>query len=1095
MSRRQPKGSRIWGLLSAVCALAAWCAPAGAAEGPGNQSQLARQILHETGIQGGLIVHLGCGDGRLTAALRADNRYLVHGLETDPAKVDQARRQIQSLGLYGPVSVDLYDGRHLPYAENLVNLVVAERMEQVPQEELMRVLAPQGVAYVKTAGGWRKLLKPRPDQIDDWTHFLGHEDGNAVAHDLKVGPPKRLQWLAGPRWCRSHEIPTSIGAVVSTGGRIFTIHDEGPIGVYRKLPQKWRLVARDAQNGLLLWKVALRNWQPEFGTGTAGRWQAHHTMPRRLVAQGDKVFVTLTFRNAPVSVLDAATGRVLVEALPGTQGTDEMICDGKVLVAKISPQWPAPNEALRPGAGKNDGLVGVDVESNRLLWRKDNLRVAPFALAMADGRVVYHNLEELVCLDAATGKELWRTPNDASGVFAGGSTLVVTQGVVLYHGYGALRSSSGAARRGRGPAARLTALALEDGRELWSAPGRRGFAAASTQPADLFVANGLVWLGPVPEGRDLQTGEVKKSVDIGQLISPGHHPRCYRSKATERYLIYPKRGAEFVDLVDGNHMRNDWVRGACLTGVLPANGLLYVPPDQCFCYPGVKLPGYKALSADPVELPERPKAVRLQRGPAFARQADVSGAESPTAGPDDWPMYRHDPLRSGSTRTRVPVELGKLWEVRLSAAGAQPIVVAGRVFVVEKDAHRLRCFDAETGRALWSFTAGGRIDSAPSWYQGRLYFGCTDGWVYCVEASTGDLVWRFHAAPDERRIVAFEQLESVWPVHGSVLVQDGVVYFAAGRSSYLDGGILVYGLDAESGRLRCGNHVKGPWPDVATDTGAPFAMEGALSDLFVSDGRDLYMRRIKFDTELNRIERPWLSPLGEIDMGADHLVATGGFLDDSGFDRLYWMYSPMWPGFYFAQHAPKSGQLLVFDHQTTYAVKYFYRRVIWSPAFFPAEDGYLLYADANDNQPVLAERGQPPEPFKWLPEESYHDSYRRGGRGVEKGSGYQRIRPAKWQQMIPLRVRAMVLADEKLFLVGPPDVLPEDDPLAPFEGRVPAQLWVVSAAEGKKLAQYLLGPQPVFDGLSAAGGRLYLATSDGRLICLGAGKGVLSAAE
>jgi len=1074
------------GLLAAALSFGVFQCPAScAADSSGNEAQQAQQILQVTGVNGGLVIHLGSGDGRLTAALRADERYLVQGLETDPKKVEQARQHIQSLGLYGPVSVDLYDGRHLHYAEDMVNLVVAERVDQVSRDELLRVLAPSGVAYLKTQDGWQKLVKPRPQEIDDWTHFLGHEDGNAVARDQQVGPPKRLRWVAGPRWCRSHETPTSIGAVVSAGGRIFTIHDEGPIGVYRKLPQKWRLVARDAQNGLLLWKQPLRDWQPEFGTGTAGRWQAHHTMPRRLVAQGDKVFVTLTFRNGPVSVLDAATGRVLVEALPGTEGTDEIICDGKVLVAKISPQWPAPNEALRPGAWNNDALAAVDVESSRLLWHKDNLRVAPFALAMAGGRVVYHNLEELVCLDAATGKELWHTPNDASGVFGGGSTLVISQGVVLYHGYGALRST-GTARGGRGPAALLTALSLEDGHELWSAPGRRGFAAASTQPADLFVAQGLVWCGPVPEGRDLRTGEVKKSVDIGQLISPGHHPRCYRSKATDRYLIYPKRAAEFVDLMDGNHMRNDWVRGPCLTGVMPANGLLYAPPDQCFCYPGVKLPGYKALSADPVELPERPKAVRLQRGPAFARQADVSGADSPTAGPDDWPMYRRDPLRSGSTRTKVPVELGKLWEVRLSAAGAQPIVVAGRVFVVEKDAHRVRCLGTKAGEPIWSFTAGGRIDSAPTYYQGRLLFGCRDGSVYCLGAADGRLVWRFHAAPEERRIVAFEQLESAWPVHGSVLVQDGVVYFAAGRSSFLDGGILVYGLDAESGQPRYKNHLEGPWPDVATETGAPFAMEGALTDLFVSDGRDLYMRRIKFDAKLNRIQRPWLSSLGEIDMGADHLVATGGFLDDSGFDRLFWMYSPMWPGFYFAEHAPKSGQLVVFDEQTTYAIKYFYRRVIWSPAFFPAEDGYLLYADANDNQPVLQEKGQPPEPFKWLPDAAYTDSYRRGGRGVEKGSGFQRIRPAKWQQMIPLRVRAMVLAGDKLFLAGPPDVLPEDDPLAPFEGRVPAQLWVISATEGKKLAQYPLGPQPVFDGMSAAGGRLYLATIDGRVVCFGA---------
>lgn len=55
----------------------------------------------------------------------------------------------------------------------------------------------------------------------------------------------------------------------------------------------------------------------------------------------------------------------------------------------------------------------------------------------------------------------------------------------------------------------------------------------------------------------------------------------------------------------------------------------------------------------------------------------------------------------------------------------------------------------------------------------RVLFGSRDGWVYCLQASDGQLVWRFRAAPEERKMMAFEQLESTWPVHGSVLVQKG----------------------------------------------------------------------------------------------------------------------------------------------------------------------------------------------------------------------------------------------------------------------------------------------------------------------------------
>ena len=452
-------------------------------------------------------------------------------------------------------------------------------------------------------------------------------------------------------------------------------------------------------------------------------------------------------------------------------------------------------------------------------------------------------------------------------------------------------------------------------------------------------------------------------------------------------------------------------------------------------------------------------------------------------------MYRHDGRRSGSTTTAVPAELSRQWEVQLACQASQAVIVGDRLWVAEKDAQRIRCLDATSGEDVWEFTGGGRIDSAPTVYGGMVLFGCRDGSVYCLRATDGALVWRQRAAPDRQRLVSFEQLESVWPVQGSVLVQDGVVYFAAGRSSFLDGGILVYGLDAKTGRVLCHHLLEGPWPNIKEDTGRPFAMEGALPDLFVSDGHDLYMQRIKFDAKLNRLQTQRESDLGELDMGADHLVATGGFLDDTGFDRLYWMYGRRWPGFYFAQHAPKSGQLVVFDDSTTYAVKYFYRRVQWSPAFFPAEHGYLLFADDNDNQPFLEDRAATAKAIKWLPEETYTDAYRRGGRGVEKGSGYQRERPAKWQKMIPLRIRAMVLAGDRLFAAGMPDVVDPADPLAAFEGRRGALLQVFSTTDGSLAKSYPLASLPAFDGLSAAAGRLYLATRDGKLICLGEAAG------
>jgi 2-polyprenyl-3-methyl-5-hydroxy-6-metoxy-1,4-benzoquinol methylase len=91
---------------------------------PINSEQQAKQILEISNIKGGLIVHVGCGDGKLTAALHAGDSFLVHGLDIDERAVQTAREHIRKLGIYGPVSVDIFDGKRLPYVDNLVNLVV-----------------------------------------------------------------------------------------------------------------------------------------------------------------------------------------------------------------------------------------------------------------------------------------------------------------------------------------------------------------------------------------------------------------------------------------------------------------------------------------------------------------------------------------------------------------------------------------------------------------------------------------------------------------------------------------------------------------------------------------------------------------------------------------------------------------------------------------------------------------------------------------------------------------------------------------------------------------------------------------------------------
>jgi len=153
-------------------------------------AQTPVQTLQESGIRGGLIVHLGCGDGKRTVEFYANDRYLVHGLDTDPGDVSRARQQIAAIRLYGKVSVDTFDGIHLPYIDNLVNLLVAEDLGNVSMDEVMRVLCPGGVACIRHEGKWSRTVKAWPSEIDEWTHYMHGPDNNAVAKSAVERWPK-----------------------------------------------------------------------------------------------------------------------------------------------------------------------------------------------------------------------------------------------------------------------------------------------------------------------------------------------------------------------------------------------------------------------------------------------------------------------------------------------------------------------------------------------------------------------------------------------------------------------------------------------------------------------------------------------------------------------------------------------------------------------------------------------------------------------------------------------------------------------------------------------------------------------------------------
>ena len=253
-----------------------------------DEATTAQKILDTAGVKGGFVVHLGCGDGKLTSALKASDSYQVQGLTRDADRVQTARETIRAATTYGPVAVDRLSGDRLPYVDNLVNLIVASDSSDIAQEEMLRVLAPRGVLLTKNGDGWAKKVKPVPKEIDDWSHYLQDATGNAVAEDTVVGPPRHLQWIGSPRWSRHHDRMASMSALTTQGGRMFYIMDEGS-RISIQLPADWKLIARDAFNGVVLWKRDIPKWQSHLWPLKSGPTN----LARRLVSVDDRVYVTL----------------------------------------------------------------------------------------------------------------------------------------------------------------------------------------------------------------------------------------------------------------------------------------------------------------------------------------------------------------------------------------------------------------------------------------------------------------------------------------------------------------------------------------------------------------------------------------------------------------------------------------------------------------------------------------------------------------------------------------------------------------------------------------------------------------------------------
>lgn len=467
--------------------------------------------------------------------------------------------------------------------------------------------------------------------------------------------------------------------------------------------------------------------------GTAD-WHARNNqpfqLPKRLVAVAGTVYVTLGY-NDPVSALDMATGEVF-RTYEGTAGTDEILFYRGLLVLSINKSTHNPSKTGVPPVRK--AIAVVNPTSGKTLWRTGDYAgiaaktdsIAPngrLELAVGDDRIHFSDRDAIVALDLGTGTELWRTPRVfGPKLNANFNTrmyelpvLVYSDGVVLFaqpEGMTSFHSVPGT----------LYAYSANDGSLLRK--HRYGGWVHNTQP-NVFVIDKTVWIHEHQEGAvlqggkrmvlpgnvqgkldyaviglDLHSGEEKTRIATKAVLNVGHHHRCYRNKATERFLLMSRRGVEFIDTETGEVDVNHWTRGDCQLGVMPCNGLLYTTPHPCSCYIDSKLNGFFALApAAKAETGAR-ASIRV-KGAAFdkKRPAEISTG-------NDWPTFRGDALRSGTADSIVSPKPAPSWQTDLGAACGPLSVSGGMLYAPVIDRHRLVALEAAEGALYIAFKDG-----------------------------------------------------------------------------------------------------------------------------------------------------------------------------------------------------------------------------------------------------------------------------------------------------------------------------------------------------------------------------------------------------
>ncbi|TVS08805.1 MAG: hypothetical protein EA424_28130, partial [Planctomycetaceae bacterium] len=445
---------------------------------------------------------------------------------------------------------------------------------------------------------------------------------------------------------------------------------------------------------------------------------------------------------------------------------------------------------------------------------------------------------------------------------------------------------------------------------------------------------------------------------------------------------------------------------------------------------------------------------------------------------NDWPQFRYDPGRTAASPHELPGELQLRWtrtlptprpafpeELRLAYdASYEPVVLGNTMYVPSMVTDSVTALDTETGAERWRFFAEGPVRFAPVASDGKIYFVSDDGYLYCLDANDGSLLWKFRGLPEgkmDRKVIGHERLVSLFPARGGPVLADGIVYFAAGL--WPTEGVFVHAVDAESGTAVWSNTEVDFIPDSNWDHGIGFVSgltpQGYLAivgdNLIVPCGTQLPASLDLKTGELHTYTMGWGGRVG-LPKGTWFVAGVDNYLSHAG--DLYDITRPSEERF--ADTAPDGSDYkpllypggwtrLDVDPGNQKALDSFRQPVLTSTAIFDSNNGIV----ARSLTEVVLQQRTPENIPAHRAEDTYPDNV---------GGQFQRL----WR--LPSKLEVHIMAGSRLYAGGPGVVEAIET-----EGAEPQVVW---RAEFEGTPQRML----------AAAGKLFIVTTEGSILAFGA---------